>query len=226
MNVLSGWEWLVPLMSIIVIDIVLGGDNAIVIALASKSLPARERKLAMYWGVIGAVAIRAVLTAAALYLLKIPLLQFVGGVLLVWIAIKLLVEEKDVQCKTAGNLGEAVKIIIMADVVMGVDNIIAIAGAAHGNIMLVVVGLLISVPIIMWGSTIILKFMEKYPLIVYIGAGILAWTAGKMMASDKIIMNKLGVFIPCFEWLLPLVILILVLAIGYYNKAKRCPPPL
>ncbi|MEN6325032.1 MAG: TerC family protein [Syntrophomonas sp.] len=207
-------------MAIVLIDIVLGGDNAIVIALASKSLPPRGRKLAMCWGIIGAVAVRAVLTAVALWLLKIPLLQFIGGVLLVWIAIKLLVEEKDVQCKTAGSLGEAIKIIIMADVVMGVDNVIAIAGAAHGNIILVVIGLLISVPIIMWGSTVILKFMEKYPVIIYIGGGILAWTAGQMMASDQIIMDKLGVFIPGLEWLMPLLTVILVLVAGYYRNMQ------
>lgn len=215
---MTGLETLFALASIVVIDIVLGGDNAILIALASKNLAVEQRKKAMFWGVIGAVGVRAALTTVALYLLKIPLLQFAGGVLLVWIALKLLLEEKQVECESASCLSEAIKIIIVADVVMGIDNVIAIAGAAHGSVLMVVLGLAISVPIIVWGSTFILKWMEKYPAIVYLGAGILAWTAGQMIASDPIIAREIGFYIPYFEWLLPLLVLIGVILGGFYGK--------
>ncbi|MDD3270010.1 MAG: TerC family protein [Syntrophomonadaceae bacterium] len=216
-------ETLFALASIVVIDIVLGGDNAILIALASKNLAVEQRKKAMFWGVIGAVGVRAALTTVALYLLKIPLLQFAGGVLLVWIALKLLLEEKQVECESASCLSEAIKIIIVADVVMGIDNVIAIAGAAHGSVLMVVLGLAISVPIIVWGSTFILKWMEKYPAIVYLGAGILAWTAGQMIASDPIIAREIGVYIPYLEWLLPLLVLIGVILGGFYGKKAANP---
>ncbi|MDD2620184.1 MAG: TerC family protein [Syntrophomonadaceae bacterium] len=216
---MTGLEVLVALGSIVVIDIVLGGDNAILIALASKNLAPEQRKKAMFWGVVGAVAVRAALTAVALYLLKIPLLQFAGGVLLVWIALKLLLEDKKVECASATCLSEAIKTIIVADVVMGIDNVIAIAGAAHGSMLMVVLGLAISVPIIVWGSTFLLKWMDKYPAIVYIGAGVLAWTAGQMIVSDKIIARGIGNYIPYFEWVIPLVVLLGVILTGL-NKNK------
>jgi len=217
---LTGLETLAALSTIVLIDIVLGGDNAILIALASKNLPPDQRRTAMLWGMAGAVGVRATLTAVALYILKIPLLQLVGGLFLVWIAIKLLIEEKTVECKTGESLGEAVRIIIMADVVMGIDNIIAIAGAAHGNVLMVVLGLLISVPIILWGSTVILKWMERYPVIIYIGAGVLAWTAGQMIAGDRLVAREVGGYIPYFEWILPLIVLAGVIGFGYHKN--RC----
>ncbi|MFZ5644244.1 MAG: TerC family protein [Bacillota bacterium] len=216
-------EIIVAVISIIIIDIVLGGDNAIIIALASRALPPEQRKKAIVYGTIGAVVVRIALTGFALYLLKIPLLQFAGGVLLVWIAFKLLLEEKGVECKEGKNLMDAIKIIIMADVVMGVDNVIAIAGAAHGSLLLVILGLVISVPIIVWGSTIILKWIERYPVIVYIGAGVLAWTAGKMITADIIVYREIGQYIPYFDLAVPAVILLVVTGTGYYiNKYVRC----
>lgn len=216
-------EIVVALFSIVVIDIVLGGDNAIIIALASKSLPPEQRKKAIIYGTLGAVIVRVALTGFALFLLKIPFLQFAGGVLLVWIAIKLLLEEKDVECKAGNNLIDAIKVIILADVVMGIDNVIAIAGAAHGSLIMVIFGLLISVPIIVWGSTFILKWIERYPAIVYVGAGVLAWTAGKMITADVIIYREIGRYIPYFDLLIPLTVLFFVLATGVYiNKLKRC----
>ncbi|MGS0764713.1 TerC family protein [Syntrophomonas curvata] len=211
-------EIFVALFSIVIIDIVLGGDNAILIALASKNLPGELRKKAMFWGVAGAVAIRALLAAVALYILKIPLLQLAGGVLLVWIAVKLLVEKREVECDTANSLMEAIKIIIMADVVMGIDNVLAIAGAAHGSVWMVIMGLLISVPIIVWGSSLLLKFMDRYPAIIYLGAAVLAWTAGKMMVSDKIIAVKLAAFIPYYSITIPVLVLAGVLVLGYFKN--------
>jgi len=218
----TGLEVITAISSIVIIDIVLGGDNAILIALASKALAPEQRRKAMLWGVVGAVLVRTAFTAVALYLLKIPLLQFAGGVVLVWIALKLLVEEKKIECQTGNSLGEAIKIIIIADVVMGIDNVIAIAGAAHGSLALVVGGLIISVPIIVWGSTIILKLIEKYPVIVYAGAAVLAWTAGQMIVSDSLIMNYAGSSIPYFSTLVPVLILVGVLGIGYYKNSQTC----
>ncbi|HBV95978.1 MAG: membrane protein [Peptococcaceae bacterium BICA1-7] len=216
-------EIIVAVISIIIIDIVLGGDNAIIIALASRTLPPEKRKKAIIYGTIGAVAVRIALTGFALYLLKIPLLQFAGGILLVWIAFKLLLEEKNVECKEGKNLLDAIKIIIVADVVIGIDNVIAIAGAAHGSFMLVVLGLIVSVPIIVWGSTFILKWLERFPVIVYIGAGVLAWTAGKMIAADVIVYREIGQYIPYFDLVVPAIIFLVVTGTGYYvNKYVRC----
>ncbi|HCF50177.1 MAG TPA: hypothetical protein DER60_07840 [Syntrophomonas sp.] len=215
-------EIIITLASIVIIDIVLGGDNAILIALASKNLPSGLRKKAMWWGVAGAVAVRGLFATVALYILKIPLLQFVGGLLLVWIAMKLLVEKKEVECDAGQSLAEAVKIIIIADVLMGFDNVIAIAGASHGSPVMVIGGLLISVPIIIWGSTYLLKWMDKYPWIIYIGGGVLAWTAGKMIVSDKVFAAAAAHNIPYFETLIPMLILFVALLWGYYmNRSGR-----
>lgn len=216
-------QFLGALLSIIVIDIVLGGDNAIIIALASKNLPPEQRKKAILWGTAGAVAVRAALTVVALQLLKIPLLQFVGGVLLIWIALKLL--KQDHQCqvniKAECTLRQAIQTIIIADVVMGVDNVLAIAGAAHGSVLLVVLGLAISVPIIIWGSTLVLKLMDRYPIVTQIGAGVLAWTAGSMIIHDKIIRRELAGAIPYENLLIPILIMIVVLSVG--NRKTLLP---
>ncbi|OPY62411.1 MAG: Integral membrane protein TerC family protein [Pelotomaculum sp. PtaU1.Bin065] len=217
-------EVVISILSIIIIDLVLGGDNAVMIAMACKALPAEQRKKAIIFGTAGAVIMRVVLTAIALYLLKIPFLQFAGGALLVWIALKLLFEEKAaaVECDVGKSLFNAIKIIIMADVVMGIDNVLGIAGAAQGSLERVIFGLLFSVPIIVWGSTIILKWLDRYPGIVYIGAGVLAWTAGKMITKDIIIYENIGRYIPYFDFALPVVVLIFVLATGLYmNKVVK-----
>ncbi|MDD3654176.1 MAG: TerC family protein [Desulfotomaculaceae bacterium] len=220
---MSGSEVIISVLSIIIIDIILGGDNAIIIAMASKALPAEQRKKAIIIGTIGAVTIRIALTAFALYLLTIPLLQFAGGVLLVWIAFKLLLEEKEVKCEAGKSLANSIKIIIMADAVMGIDNVIAIAGAARGSLAQVIFGLLFSVPIIIWGSTFILKWLERYPVIVYIGTGVLAWTAGKMISADIFVYRIIGQYIPYFDFILPSVVLIFVLVIGFYvNRFVWC----
>lgn len=211
-------EFFVALGSIVIIDIVLGGDNAILIALASKNLCGDKRKKAMLWGVVGAVAVRSMLAIVALFLLKIPLLQFIGGVLLIWIAVKLLVEKKEVTCDAGSSLAEAVKIIIVADVLMGIDNIIAIAGASHGSPIMIVMGLLISVPIIVWGSSIILSWMDRFSWIIYVGAGVLAWTAGKMIAADKYVSGMVAGYIPGFELVVPAVVTAIVLIWGYYRN--------
>ena len=181
-------EFLTALLAIVVIDLVLAGDNAIVIALASRSLPRHLQKQAIVWGAVGAIAVRSAMTLVVVWLLNIPGLLFIGGALLIWIAYRLLLPEngdgEGDKVKTAVSLRGAIQTIVVADMVMGLDNVLAVAGAAQGSYLLVVLGLLISVPIVVWGSTIMLRWVERYPGIVYFGAGVLAWTAAKMITSE------------------------------------------
>jgi YjbE family integral membrane protein len=180
-------EFFSALISIIIIDLVLAGDNAIVIGLAARNLPIEHQKKVIIWGTIGAVFIRAVATLAVVWLLKIPGLLLIGGIILIWIAYRLLVEEKQHNIQAGENIWAAVRTIIIADAVMGLDNVLAVAGAAHGSFLLVVLGLLISVPIVIWGSTLILRLINRFPIIIVIGAAILAWTASKMIVDEPII---------------------------------------
>ncbi|MCM3412973.1 TerC family protein [Metabacillus litoralis] len=178
-------EFLTALLSIIVIDLVLAGDNAILIGLAARNLPKHQQKKVILWGSIGAIAIRIVATLAVVWLLAIPGLHLVGGLLLVFIAYKLLVDDNDHgDVKAGDSFWAAIRTVIIADALMGLDNVLAVAGASHGNMLLVVIGLLISVPVVMWGSTLILKWIDRYPIIVTIGAGVLAWTASKMIVGE------------------------------------------
>lgn len=177
-------EFLSALMAIVVIDLVLAGDNAILIGLAARNLPKDQQKKVILWGTLGAIIIRIIATLAVVWLLNVPGLLLVGGVLLVWIAYKLLTEENEHDLKPSENLWAAIRTIIIADALMGLDNVLAVAGAAHGSFVLVVLGLLISVPIVMWGSTLILKWIERFPMIITIGAAILAWTASKMIVGE------------------------------------------
>ena len=183
-------EFLSALLAIIVIDLVLAGDNAIVIALAARNLPAHLQKKAIVWGTAGAIIVRSAMTMVVVWLLKIPGLMLVGGALLIWIAYKLLAPNdggEDEHGPAATTFWGAMKTIVIADAVMGLDNVLAVAGAAHGSYVLVVLGLLISIPIVIWGSTLILKWVERFPVIVYFGAGVLAWTAAKMMTHEPMV---------------------------------------
>lgn len=177
-------EFWTALLAIIMIDLVLAGDNAILIGLAARKLPKEQQKKVILWGAIGAIVIRTIATLLVVYLLEIPGLHLIGGLLLIWIAYKLLVEEEEHEVNAADSLWGAVKTIIIADALMGLDNVLAVAGASHGNMWLVTIGLLVSIPVVMWGSTLILKLIERYPVIVMIGAGILAWTASKMVVGE------------------------------------------
>jgi YjbE family integral membrane protein len=206
------------LLAIVVIDLVLAGDNAIVIGLAARNLPKENQKKVIIWGTVGAIVIRAAATLAVVWLLKIPGLLLGGGLILLYIAYKLMIEEKDHDIEAQNNVFAAIKTIIIADAVMGLDNVLAVAGAAHGDFLLVVIGLLISVPIVVWGSTLFLKLMEKYPFIITIGAGVLAWTASKMIVGEKFMKPyfendfiKYG-----FEFLM----IVIVLGLGTLKKKK------
>jgi len=182
-------QFLFALASIIVIDIVLAGDNAIVIALAARNLPPALQKKAIVWGTVGAIVVRTLMTLAVVWLLKIPGLMLVGGLALLWIAYRLLTAEEDDHGGGSANTSfiAAIKTIVIADAVMGVDNVLAVAGAAHGSFLLVVLGLLISVPIMVWGSRLILRLMERYPAIIYIGAGVLVVTSVKMVVGEPMV---------------------------------------
>lgn len=178
---------IISIFQIIAIDLVLGGDNAIVIALACKNLPEKQRKLGIFYGALGAIVLRVIMVFFASALLLISGLKIIGGILLFWIGIKLILDSKKentLNINQGNNLFDAIKTIIIADFVMSLDNSVAIAGAADGNIYLVIFGLLLSVPIIIWGSNIILKLIDKYPIIIYLGSALLGWIAGDMIQTD------------------------------------------
>lgn len=188
-------EFFSALLAIVVIDLVLAGDNAIVIALAARNLPPHLRNKAVAWGTVGAIVVRTAMTVVVVWLLKIPGLLLVGGALLLWIAYKLLINPDNGDAhkvNSASNFWGAMRTIVIADAVMGLDNVLAVAGAANGSILLVVMGLLISIPIVIWGSQLILKYVQKYPAIVYIGAGVLVWTGVKMMTSEPLVKESVA----------------------------------
>jgi len=178
--------WWSALLAIILIDLVLAGDNAIVIALAARNLPPQLQKKAIIWGTVGAIGVRALMTVGVVWLLKVPGLMLIGGLGLVWIAYKLLADqgEGEHDAPMVSTFWGAMKTIVVADALMGVDNVLGVAGAAHGAIDLVIIGLLISVPIVVFGSSVVLKLVERFPVIIQIGAAVLAFTAAKMIVNE------------------------------------------
>jgi YjbE family integral membrane protein len=205
------------LLAIVVIDLVLAGDNAIVIALAARGLPAHLRNKAIVWGTVGAIVVRTAMTMIVVWLLKIPGLLLVGGAALLWIAYKLLINPDnhgEGHVSQAASFWDAMKTIVIADAVMGLDNVLAVAGAAHGNFLLVVLGLLISIPIVIGGSKLILSFVQRYPMIIYIGAAVLAWTGVKMMANEPLIKDY-AVAAGAYIYLLEAVVIVTVLLAGF-----------
>ncbi|KPC75864.1 membrane protein [Thermoactinomyces vulgaris] len=212
-------EFFTALLSIVIIDLVLAGDNAIVIGLAARNLPKDKQKQVIIWGTLGAVVIRILATLAVVWLLKIPGLLLIGGIILTWIAFKLLIEEKDHDVKAADSMWAAIRTIIIADAVMGLDNVLAVAGAAHGDFLLVVLGLIISVPIVVWGSTVFLKLMDKYPWIIYIGSGVLAFTAAKMIVDEKLI--KAYFEEPSIKYGFIILLIAAVLLLGRWFKQRQ-----
>lgn len=208
-------DFLVPLFSIIIINLLLSGDNALVIALASRALPKDQQRKAIFWGGAGAVVLRIILTVFAIILLKIPYLQFAGGLLLLWVAVKLMSGEHDSHedIKAASTVWDAIKTILVADLIMSLDNVIAIAGVAKGHMGLLIIGLAISIPIIIWGSKMIMVLMERWPFIITIGAAFLGWTAGDMIVADKEIEQLLMAY-PWAHWAIPASFAIIVIVAG------------
>ncbi|MES2632613.1 MAG: TerC family protein [Pseudomonadota bacterium] len=187
----SSAPWWSALLAIILIDLVLAGDNAIVIALAARQLPKDLQRKAVIWGTVGAIAIRTIMTVGVVWLLKVPGLMLVGGLGLIWIAYRLLADtggEKE-HGAVATTFWGAMKTIVIADALMGVDNVLGVAGAAQGSFDLVVIGLLISVPIVVFGSTMVLKLVERFPVIIQAGAAVLAFTAAKMIVGEPLLAN-------------------------------------
>ena len=181
--------WWSALLAIVLIDLVLAGDNAIVIALAARNLPPEHQNKAIIWGTVGAIAVRSAMTVGVVWLLKIPGLMLVGGLGLLWVAYKLISDtsEDEHQGVGATTFWGAMKTIIVADALMGVDNVLGVAGAANGSFDLVVIGLLISIPIVVLGSKVVLRLVEKWPVIIQLGAAVLAFTAAQMIINEKLL---------------------------------------
>ncbi len=186
MDMLQGADFWIGLIKIIWINIILSGDNAVVIALAARSLPPEQQKKAIFFGSGAAVVLRIMLTVVAAWLLQLSYLQIIGGILLLWIGVQLLGDEDEDEGaeKENGGLLAAVRTILIADIVMSLDNVIAVAAAAKGSMVLLILGLAISIPLVIFGSTLMIKLMERFPIIVMLGAALIGWVGGETIASD------------------------------------------
>jgi len=182
---LASQAFWIGLLKIIGVNIILSGDNAVVIALAARSLPAKQQKQAVFWGAGAAVIMRIILTIFAVALLSLPWLKIIGSLLLFWIGVKLLIpEDGDDDIQASDQLLSAIKTILVADLVMSLDNVIAVAAAAGGSYTLLILGLAISIPLVVFGATLLIKLMERFPVIITIGAGLIGWVAGEMLVAD------------------------------------------
>jgi YjbE family integral membrane protein len=219
------------ILQIIVIDILLGGDNAVVIALACRNLPKQQRMKGILWGTAGAIVLRVILIAFAVALLQVPFLKLVGGALLLWIGVKLLLPGDDDghgNLQGGATLWSAIKTIIVADLVMSVDNVIAIAGAAQQadpdhQMGLVIFGLVVSIPLIVWGSTLVLKLLERFPIVITLGGALLGWIAGSMMITDVATVRAIGEPSALVHYAAALAGAVLVVVIGRVLGARRKP---
>jgi YjbE family integral membrane protein len=212
----SSPEFWVALLQIIGVNIVLSGDNAVVIALAARGLPAHQQKKAVAWGSGAAVVMRIVLTIVAVELLRLPFLKLVGAALLLWIAVQLLLPEHEGggHAEAGGNLASAIKTILLADLVMSLDNVIAVAAAAKGSVTLLVIGLAISIPLVVFASTLLMNLMGRYPIIVTIGAALLGWVSGEMAISDPAVKAWVDANLAYLHYIAPAVGAIGVVAVG------------
>jgi YjbE family integral membrane protein len=224
-------EWLnnpqtwTGLVQIVIADILLSGDNALVIALACRSLPAHQQKRAIIFGGGAAIGLRVILTIFAVFLLQLPYLKLVGGLLLLWIAVKLLLPEEGHGdgIQSQGNMWGAIKTIVIADFVMSVDNVLAVAGAAHGDLALLTIGLLLSIPLILYGSKLILHFIERFPVIITLGAAMLGYIGGEMLVGDGSIKPWVEANMAMLHTIVPIACTLIVVAIGKLLAAKPVP---
>lgn len=220
-------QFWIAIGQIILIDILLSGDNAVVIALACRNLPDRQRKLGIFWGVGGAIALRVTLTFFAVALLRLSYVKLVGAVLLLWIGVKLILPQADEgghEIKAAGNLMSAIRTIIVADFVMSLDNVIAVAAAARGSLFLLIFGLALSIPLMVWASQLILRLMDRYPLIITLGGALLGWVALSMAITDPAIKHWLEPYAMWLGWIAPVLGALLVVATGKMIAARRPVP--
>lgn len=217
--------FLLQVLQIIAIDILLGGDNAVVIALACRKLPESQRNKGIAWGVVGAIGLRVLMIFFALQLLALPFLKIVGALLLLWIGVKLLQSEDDDHDNVEGatTLMGAIKTIVIADAVMSLDNVIAVAGAAHGNMGLVVFGILFSIPIIVWGSKFVLTLMDRFPVVITLGAALLGWIAGGMFVTDEFLKDYLKDAPSWLHYVTAVVGALFVVVVGKLIAARQAP---
>lgn len=218
-------EFWIRLFGIGVLNLLLSGDNALMIALAVRNLPQRERILGQMWGALGAVVLRVVFVAVVSFLLRVPLLQLVGAVLLVWIAVRLVRPEADIELtgRHGASLREAIWIILVADVTMSLDNVLAIAAAARGGFVLVIVGLGMSLPLVIWGAGILARLMNRHTWIVWFGGGVLGYVAGQMAVEDRIVRHWLGSRVDLLADSFPLAVAAVIAALGWW-LARVAPP--
>lgn len=219
-------DFIMPLLAIIIIDLALAGDNAIVIGMAARNLPAHQQKKAIIWGAVGAIVIRVLATLVVVWLLSIPGLRFIGGIVLLWIGYKLIVDKEDPEesGKVSAGFWKAVSTIVVADIVMGLDNVLAVAAAAQGDFILVIIGLIISIPLIIYGSTLVIKLMDKFPWLIFAGAAVIAWTAGLMITDEPFVSNAIeGMRV--VKWLIVVLATLLVFVAGRlklrYDEGKE-----
>jgi YjbE family integral membrane protein len=222
MNIADSTFW-IALLQIIGVNVVLSGDNAVVIALAARSLPVQRQKSAIFWGSGAAVVMRIILTIVAVELLRLSFLKFIGSALLLWIAVKLLVPEQndgDDNGAAAGNLFAAIRTILIADLVMSLDNVIAVAAAAKDSVTLLILGLAISIPLVIFGSTLLLKLMDRFPVIITLGAALLGWVAGEMVITDPYIKDWVNVNAGYMHWVAPAIGAVFVVALGRWLAGR------
>ena len=222
-------QFWVAALEIIVINILLSGDNAVVIALACRNLPKKLRRLGIFWGVIGAVVLRIILTFFAVQLLLLPYLQLVGGALLIWIGIKLVAEDEGDGPEVAASdrLLSAVKTVIVADLVMSIDNVIGVAGAAKGSLLLLVFGLVVSIPLVVVGAQLIMKLIERFPWLVIAGGGLLGYIAGEIATTDTAVKPWIDANAPTLHYVAPAVGIAIVVAAGIWltRRNRRAATP-
>ena len=204
-------------LEIIVINILLSGDNAVVIALACRNLPDRQRRWGVFWGAIGAIVLRIILTFFAVSLLELSWLKVIGGVLLVWIGIKLIAEDEgdgEHEVKASDRLLAAVRTVIVADVVMSIDNVLGVAAAAHGSLLLLIFGLVLSVPLVIGGAQLIMRLIERYPILIIAGGGLLGYVAGELIVEDSAIVGWVASHAAWLHWAAPIIGVALVIGLA------------
>ena len=220
-------QFWVAALEIIVINILLSGDNAVVIALACRNLPPKQRKVGIFWGVVGAVVLRVILTFFAVQLLLLPYVQLVGAALLVWIGIKLVAEDEGDGPEVAASdrLISAVKTVIIADLVMSLDNVIGVAAAAKGNLLLLVFGLVVSIPLVVIGAQLIMKLIERLPWLVIAGGGLLGYIAGEIATSDTAVKAWIDTSAPSLHYVAPATGVFIVVAVGMWLMRRNRSAP-
>ncbi len=217
LHMLATSQFWLDVLKIIVIDIMLSGDNAVVIALACRSLPEDQRRQGIFYGVLGAIALRITLTFFAVSLLALPYIKMVGAAMLMWIGVKLILPEEDHDAsnvKAATRLWGAVRTILIADFIMSLDNVLGVAAAAHGNVLLLGIGLLVSIPLVAWSSQLVLKLLDRFPVIIYVGGALLGYVAGEMLLGEGMVKHLLEGAQEAWHWLPPLMGALLVVALG------------